>query len=373
MTIRIQEVSTKSDLKKFVLFPHKLYSGNQYWVPEIIQDEIANLSADKNPAFDYCEAAYWLAYRGHEIVGRVAGIINRAYNSKCGKQYARFGWIDFIDDESVSKALLNTVEEWARKKNMTALHGPLGFTDFDPEGMVIEGFEEIGTMTTIYNSAHYPLHLEKLLYSKDADWLEYRLMVPNPVSDRIEKMAQHVAEKNNLQILKTKRRSALRPYARGVFELVNETYKDLYGVVRLSERQIQVYIKQYFSFIDPEYVTIVLHDNKVAAFAIAMPSLSKALQKAKGKLFPFGFIHILKAFRNNDTADLYLIAVRTDLQRKGVTAMIIHDLGKKFIKNNIKHAITHPMLEENDSVVSLWKHYDKKLIRKRRCFSKLLV
>jgi GNAT superfamily N-acetyltransferase len=373
INIVIREVTTSKELKKFVLFPHALYSKNPYWVPSLISDEILTLSKTKNPAFEYCDARYWLAYKEGKVAGRIAGIVNNAFIEKWGKRYARFGWFDFIDDKSVSRALFETVELWALEKNMAAIHGPFGFTDFDPEGLLIDGFDRPGTMTTIYNYPYYAHHLEALNYVKDVDWVEYEIDIPQTIPERVTRIVNEISRRYDLQLLKVKTSRKLLPYARGVFDLINKSYEHLYGVVTLSEKQIDAYIKQFFSFIHPDYVSIVLEKNEVVAFAISMPSLSTALQKSKGRMLPFGFLHLYKALHWNDRVDLYLIAVRPDLQNKGVTSMLIKDLNEKFIKHRIVKAIAHPILEQNGKMISFWKGFKKAIIKRRRCYIKALA
>ena len=373
MSIEIKEVSGRGDLKKFINFPYNLYEGNKYWVPPLFFDEINTLRRDKNPAFEFCEAKYWLAFRDGKIAGRIAGIINQKYIEKWNNKYLRFGWIDFIDDERVANALLDTVENWAQSKGMTAVHGPLGFTDMDNEGTLIEGFEELGTLATIYNYPYYPKLLERCSYKKIVDWVEFAVKTPQKVPEIIEKIANRVKEKNNLTILKINKAKELLPYANEIFEVLNITYKDLYGFVPLSEKQIAMYVKQYFGFIRPEYVPVVLDSKgKVAAFGITMPSLSKALQKARGRLFPFGFFYILRAMRKNDRADLYLVAVRPDLQDKGVNAILIHEMNKTYLKNKIMEVETNPELESNLKVQAQWKLMEKRQHKRRRCYIKYL-
>ncbi len=373
MGIQIREVRTKKELKQFALFPNSLYANNPFWLPSLLSNEVSTLSENQNPAFRYCKAKYWLAHNDGKIVGRIAGIINHAFIKKWGKRYARFGWFDFIDDITVSKALLDTVEQWALEEKMHAIHGPFGFTDFDPEGMLIDGFQRIGTMTTIYNYPYYPDHLEALKYVKDVDWVEYEIEIPETISESLTCKANQVAQQLNLHILKVATSRKLMPYVPGVFELTNKSYSHLYGVVPLSKDQVNAYTNQFFPFIHPKYVSIVLENDLVVAFAIAIPSLSKALQKSKGRLLPFGFFHLYKALHWNDQVDLYLIAVRPDLQNKGVTSILINDLNQKFIDQHISKAITHPILEQNGKMISFWKGYQKTLIRRRRCYIKNLI
>ena len=373
MDIVIKKVEDRRDLKRFISFPYKLYAGNKYWAPPLRFDEMNTLRRDKNPAFEFCEVKYWLAYKDEKIVGRIAGIINWRYIEKWQNRYARFGWIDFIDDEDVSKALIETVEKWAKEKGMEAVHGPLGFTDLDYEGMLIEGFEELGTMATIYNYSYYPKHLEKYGYTKDIDWIEFEIKAPQEVPEKIDRVANIALEKNNLRVLKVKKSKELLPYAKDMFNVLNVAYRDIFGFVPLTDKQVDLYVKQYLGFIRPDYISIVLDSNdKVAAFAITMPSLSKALQKSNGRLFPFGFIYLLKAMKKNNLIDLYLIGVLPEYQGKGVNGILIKELTKIFISKNIVKAETNVELENNYKVQAQWKLFEKRQHKRRRCYIKYL-
>ncbi|MBP7176118.1 MAG: hypothetical protein KBA53_07890 [Thermoclostridium sp.] len=371
--VQIREVTTRRQLKEFIRFPFKLYVNNPNWVPPLISDEMDTLSTNKNPAFDFCEAKYWLAYRDNKVVGRIAGIINHRYIEKWEKHQARFGWIDFIEDIEVARALTNAVEEWAAAKGMDAVHGPLGFCDLDKEGMLIEGFNELSMMITIYNAPYYPEFMEKLGYSKDVDWLEFEIQVPQQLPERVVKINDIVLKRMKLKILPAKKSSDFLPYAKEVFYLVNEAYKDLYGVVELTEKQIDAYVKQYFGFVNPDYVRIILNqDDQLVAFGIALPSLALAMKKANGRAFPFGILHLMKALKKNDRLDLYLVAVKPELQGKGVNALILADINQTAIKNGVKFAETGPELEENKDVQGLWKFYETRQHKKRRCYIKKL-
>jgi hypothetical protein len=374
MEIQLKEVNTLRELKQFVSFQYLLYRDNKYWVPPLRTDELQSLRKDKNPAFDFCEAKYWLAYKNGKIVGRIAGIINKKYNEKWNEKAARFGWFDFIDDTEVSSALLHAVEVWARTNGMNCIHGPLGFTDMDGEGTLVEGFEEVGTFGAIYNYPYYPEYIERAGYSKDIDWVEYEVTMHPEIPEKIERMAKIALQRNNLTVLKVKKAKEITPYAKDIFYVLNETYRDLYGFVELSDRQIDMYVKQYFNFIISEYVPIVLDShNRVAAFGIAMPSLSKALQKCNGRLFPFGFIRVLRAMKNNRKVDLYLTAVRPDMQNKGVNAILIHETNKVFIKNKIEKVETNRELESNAKVQAQWRFYETRQHKRRRCYKKNLT
>ncbi len=373
MEIIIKEVSNKRELRKFISFPYKLYAGNKYWIPPLISEERSILRKDKNPAFDFCEAKYWLAFKDGKVAGRIACIVNPRYIKKWKKKYARFGWVDFIDDENVSKALFDKMETWAREMGMTAVHGPLGFTDLDPEGMLIEGFDELGTIATIYNYPYYPEHLQKYGYKKDIDWVEFEVDVPDKFPEKIERIASIVKRKNKLHILDAKKKKDLLPYTKEIFYLINEAYEPLYGVVSLTEKQIEKYIKQYFGMISPEFVSIILDEqNKIAGFGITMPSMSKAFQKAKGKLFPFGFFYIMKAMKNNARADMYLVAVRPDLQGKGVNSLLFNEFFKVFVNKKIMKTETNPELESNTKVQAQWKFFVRRQHKRRRCYIKKL-
>jgi GNAT superfamily N-acetyltransferase len=306
-------------------------------------------------------------------VGRIAGIINYRFIEKWKDKYCRFGWIDFIDDENVSKALLNKVENWAKGNRMEAVHGPLGFTDLDPEGMLIEGFNELGTIATIYNYPYYAEHIRKLGYEKDADWIEFEVKVPKKVPEKIERIAKVVQKRNKLKILHASKIKEIKPYLMDMFQVLNTAYEELYGFVPLSEKQIKSYVKQYISFANPEFISIILDENdKVAAFGLTFPSLSRSFQKAKGKLLPFGFIHILKALKKNNLIDLYLVAVRPDLQAKGVNSLLFNELIKIYVKHGFEKAESNPELESNTKVQAQWKFFDRRQHKRRRCFIKYL-
>lgn len=371
MEIEIKKVSSRRELKKFIGFPFRLYKGNKYWCPPMRFDELNTLRSDKNPAFDFCEASYWLAYRGTEMVGRVAGIINHKANEKWNEKLVRFGWIDFIDDLAVSKTLLDTVAAWGKEMGMNGIHGPLGFSDMDNEGMLIKGFDELATMASIYNYPYYPEHMEKLGYGRAADWVQYEFGIPPEIPDKVERMTKLVQEKYKLKVLKVKKARELLPYAKKMFKTLNAAFDDLYGYTPLTEKQMEMYTKQYFGFIRPEFVSFVIdeHDD-VVGFGISMSSLTLALQKCNGKLFPFGFIYILRALKKNDTIDMYLNGVRPDYQARGVNALYYNEMHRAYIKHNVVRAITNPQLEENAKALTIWKNFNGRQHITRRCWIK---
>lgn len=372
MSIRINEVANRKDLREFINFPYRLYKRHPYYVPPLRFDEEATLRKDKNPAYEYCDARLWLAYDGNTVVGRVAAIHNRAYIEKWKNRYLRFGWLDFNDDVKVTQALMDQVEKWGRELGMTAVHGPLGFTDLDHEGMLVEGFDRMGTLATLYNYPYYPQHVEILGYQKDADWVEFSIKIPTALPANLDRIAEIVLRRQQLRVLKVKAAKEILPYAADIFELINVAYGNLYGVVPLTPRQVDYYVKQYFTFIHPDFVSLVLdRDGKLAAFGITMPSLSRALQKAAGNLFPFGIFYLLSALRWNKHSDLYLVAVRPELQGKGVNAILMREVNLGYIRRGIQFAESNPQLETNVRA-QMWEYYEREQHKRRRCYIKQL-
>jgi GNAT superfamily N-acetyltransferase len=350
-------------------FPFQLYKDNPCWCPPLKFDDLRTFRKDKNPAFEFCEAEFWLAYQDGRPVGRVAGIINRREVERWNARMVRFGWIDFIDDPEVSRALITTVMEWGRGRGMTGIHGPLGFNDMDPEGMLIEGFDELSAMTVIYNYPYYVDHMNRLGFRKAVDWVEFEVPVPEKIPEKVIRVSRIVAEKYHLRLFKTTRSKELFPFAIKLFTMYNDAYRDLYGFTPLTTRQMEFYTKQYFGYIRPEFISLILNDrDDVVGFGITMPSLSKAMKKANGSLFPFGFLHLLKALRKNDIIHMYLVGVRPDYQGKGALSMIYQDLTGQYIRHGFKLGKTQPMLEENAKVVSVWKNYTFRISARRRCW-----
>lgn len=366
---------TKSNLKKFTQFQIDLYKNNPYFVPPLVSDDVGTLSPDKNPAFDFCEAVYYMAYKNGKPVGRIAGIINSQVNEKSRGATARFGFIDFIDDEEVSQALIKAVEDWARKKGMKKMIGPMGFTDMDHEGMLIQGFEELGTMATIYNYDYYPRHIEKLGYEKEADWVEYLMEVPDKIPEKYDRIADIVKKKYGLKIKKYKSpKKAKEEIGRPLFHLINEAYDSLYEYSHLTEKQIDYYIDIYLSLINFDLLSaIVDKDDKLVGIGISMPSLSRALQKSGGKLFPFGWYHLLRALKcKTDRVDLLLVAVKPEYLNKGVNALLFQDLIPYYIKYGFKYAESNLELETNNKVQGQWDYFKNRQHRRRRAYRKLL-
>ena len=379
-SVQIKRVETKKDLKAFIECHYDLYEGNQYDAPNLYSDELNTLSKDKNAAFDFCEAEYFLALKEGKVVGRVAAIINNKANEKWDKKDVRFGWIDFIDDIEVSKALLKAVEDYGREKGMTSVVGPLGFTDMDPEGMLTWGFDQLGTMATIYNYDYYPKHMEKLGgWEKDNDYVEYRLDVPETAPEKYAKIAEMVEKRYNLHARKlTKKEIFEGGYGKKLFDLINVTYSHLYGFSELSERQIDQYVKMYFPLADLDLITVVEDgnkDNQLVGLAITIPSLTRALQKChRGRLFPFGWWHLLRAikFHKTEVVDLLLIGVLPEYRSKGANSLVFADLIPRYVKYGFKWGETHVEMETNESVQSQWGPLDPTMHKKRRCYRKAI-
>ncbi|MDE5749262.1 MAG: N-acetyltransferase [Duncaniella sp.] len=363
----------KKELNAYVKFPIDLYRDNPYYVPPLIFDDVNTLLPSKNPALEFCEAQSFMAYRDGEPVGRITAIINPMLNEKTGRKEARFGFVDFTDDTEAVDALFGAAEEWARERGMTEIIGPMGFSDMDHEGMLVEGFEEMGTMATIYNYPYYPEHMERMGYRKDTDWIEFRLTVPDKVPEKMTRIAELVMRKYNLRIVKyTSPKKIKADYGQALFELINEAYADLYGYSALTEKQIDYYVDMYLGLVRLDYVSLVVDaDDRLVGVGISLPSLTKALQKSRGSLFPFGWWHLLRALRGkNDVVDLMLVAVRPEYQSKGVNSLFFYDLLNLYIRDGVKFAESNIELEENLHVQSQWDYFEKRQHRRRRAYRK---
>ncbi|MDE6099541.1 MAG: N-acetyltransferase [Paramuribaculum sp.] len=376
MSVEIKALSpVPGQLRPFVKFGNDLYAGSPYHVPSMRMDDMQTLDPNKNPAYEFCRSQAFMAYRDGKPAGRILAIVNDVANERSGRKQARFGFVDFVDDKEVVDALFNAAEQWARKEGMAEMVGPMGFTDMDHEGMLIEGFEEMGTMATIYNYPYYPVHMERLGYEKDVDWIEFRVEVPAEIPEKFQRIADIVRKKFGLRTVKfTSRKKLKDAYGKALFKLINEAYDQLYGYCPLSERQIDHYIAQYLGFLRLDCVSVVVDANdELVAVGISMPSLSKALRKSKGKLFPFGWYHILRAINGrNDVIDLLLIAVKKEYQRRGVNALLFADLIPVYNKHGFRFAESNIELEGNESVQLQWQYFNYRQHRRRRAWKKSL-
>ncbi len=362
-------------MEKFIRFNYRLYKENPYSVPDLFDDMLNTFNKKKNAAFEFCEADYFLALRDGEIVGRVAAIINHKANRTWNKKDVRFGWIDFIDDAEVSEALMRTVEQWGKERGMTHIQGPLGFTDFDAEGMLIEGFDQLSTMSTTYNYPYYSTHIERMGFEKDADWVEYKIYIPDDIPDKHKRISELIQRKYNLNVVKcTSARTLAKKYGQAIFELMNEAYRPLYGYSALSQRQIDQYIRMYLPIIDLRMVTLITDaDDRLIAVGLSMPSLSKALQKSNGRLLPLGWYYLGKTIflkRYPKILDLLLVAVKPEYQNKGVNALLFSDLIPVYRKLGFEYAESNPELEMNGKVQAQWEYFKTEQHKRRRCFVK---
>ncbi len=374
--IEIKELEpTRANLRRFTKFQIDLYRDNPWYVPPLINDDVNTLDPGRNPAFDFCEAVYFMAYREGRPVGRIAAIINRQVNEKQCEFSCRFGFADFVDDREVSAALFEAAEKWGRSKGMSAMVGPLGFTDLDHEGMLVEGFEELSTMATIYNYPYYPEHLAALGYTQANEWLEFVMDVPDAIPDKHNRIAEIVKKKFGLRVLKfTSRKKIKEEYGHALFELINEAYAGLYGYSTLTPRQIDYYVEQYISLLNLDLVTLVVDtEGKLVGVGISMQSMSRALQKSRGRLFPFGWYHLLKGLKGrNDRVDLLLVAVKPEYQSKGVNALLFQDLIPHYRRLGFKWAESNPELADNAKVQSQWEYFSRRQHRRRIAVSKPL-
>lgn len=379
--IEIKKVESKKDLKTFIDFHYDLYEGNEYDVPNLFSDEMNTLSKDKNAAFEFCEAEYYLAYKDGKLAGRVAAIINHKANNKWGKKSVRFGWIDFIDDREVSKALLDAVEKYGREKGMEDVVGPLGFTDMDPEGMLVWGFDQLGTMPTIYNYAYYPEHIEALEgFEVDNKYVEFKIMVPDEVPEKYAKIAMMIEKRYNLHVRKlTKKEVFQGGMGQKIFDLINDTYKDLYGYSELSQKQIDQLIKSYLGFLDFNLITCIEDwtdgEHKLIGVGITMPSLAHALRKChRGRLLPFGWFHVLRAIKQHKTniVDLLLIGILPEYRAKGANALLFADLIPWYQKYGIEWGETQVELETNAGVQGQWGALTPVMHKRRKCYKKII-
>lgn len=371
--IRITEAKTKRELVQFMEFPLRLYRDSPCFVPDILASQVADMQRDKNPAFAYSDARAYLAWKDGKIVGRIAAILNERANEKAGKRYLRFTHLDFIDDDEVVDALFAAVEAWAKELGCAAVHGPLGFSDMDREGLLVEGFDQVSLFYTYYNHPYYMTQLERLGYAKEVDWVELRLAVPKTPDPKLEKLAAYVKQRQRLHVVNLGDKP-IRQIITDVFRLWNDTYYKLFGVVAMTDKQVDKYAGEFLPLVDKRTTAFIYNErDEMVAFGVCCPSLEKAMRKIRGRTVPFGWIQLIRALKGkNEQLDMLLISVRPDLQGAAVNAILLDDLHKKAIKAGFKIAETGPMLELNDNILSQWKRYDTEQIKRRRCYVKEL-
>jgi GNAT superfamily N-acetyltransferase len=371
--IVIKTAETLKEYKDFVNFPFSLYKGSKYWVPPISNEELNMMDKTKNPVFINAEAEYFLAYKNDKIVGRIAAIVNWIEVKEQNKNKVRFGWYDVVDDIEVSEKLIEAVIDFGKKRKLSFIEGPVGFSNMDKAGLLTHGYNELNTMITWYHNSYQKEHLKKLKMKKLAEWVEYRIQIwdEDKAPKKVKKFSELIMKRYNLKPLTFKKTNEVVPYLDEMFYLLNKTYNTLQTFVPIQQYQVDHYKEKYIRYIHPDFIkSVVDNDGKLVAFAITMPSFSKALKKVNGKLFPFGFLNILKAQRFNNKASLYLIGVHPKYQNKGVTAILFNDLQSMFNKRGIKEVETNPELIENTSIQAFWKNYESELHKKRSTFTK---
>lgn len=376
MSVEIKEVQSRRELREFVNFPEKLYRHNPYYVPPLEFDQMDTLNQKKGAAQEFCDSKLYLAYKDGKLAGRVAAIVNRLANKQWNHKEVRFGWYDFIDDREVSKALMDKVEEFGRKYGMESVVGPLGFTDFDPEGLLIEGFDQLSTMALIYNYPYYVDHIEEMGFQKDADWIEYKIEVPKALPERVARMANIIEQRANVHVTPlTRKLIKEKDYAHKIFKIINECYKNLYNFTVLPEKMADKYIGFYLKVLDLNYVSLVENDkDEIVAFGITMPSIVRALQRSRGKLFPFGWWYLAKSlfFKREEGVEMLLVGVNPEYRNSGVNTLVQLDMFKKYTDAGVKWAETNAILETNIKNQGQFKEFDRECKKRRRSYIKPL-
>lgn len=376
MSVEIKEVQSRRELREFVNFPEKLYRHNPYYVPPLEFDQMDTLDQKMGAAQEFCDSKLYLAYKDGKLAGRVAAIVNRLANKQWNHKEVRFGWYDFIDDREVSKALMDKVEEFGRKYGMESVVGPLGFTDFDPEGLLIEGFDQLSTMALIYNYPYYVDHIEEMGFQKDADWIEYKIEVPKALPERVARMANIIEQRANVHVTPlTRKLIKEKDYAHKIFKIINECYKNLYNFTVLPEKMADKYIGFYLKVLDLNYVSLVENDkDEIVAFGITMPSIVRALQRSRGKLFPFGWWYLAKSlfFKREEGVEMLLVGVNPEYRNSGVNTLVQLDMFKKYTDAGVKWAETNAILETNIKNQGQFKEFDRECKKRRRSYIKPL-
>lgn len=375
MSLEIRLVETKRDLKKFIKFPFELYKGDPYWVPPLIKDEMESFNPQKNPAYESAETRLFLAFRDGKIVGRIAAILSHAANNKYNTKNLRFGWWDAINDDDVARALFQAVEKWGKELGMETLTGPHGFSDLDPEGMLVEGYDQLPTISVYYNYPYYPDLVEKYGFHKEIDYVEFRSVVPREtgIPEKLLRIGSKIKERSGIKVVKFKKKREVLKWAVEIFRLLDETFEEIYGSVPLTEKQIQYYVKKYFSFVDKDLLQLAVNENNEAiGFMITMPNLSRAFQKARGRLLPFGWYYILQALKKFEILDFYLAGVKNKYRGYGVDLLMVLEIVQAALDKGASYAESNPELESNKKVQAQWKYFNPTQHKRRRIFKKAI-
>lgn len=375
MSLEIRKVTSSADRKAFVKFQFDLYAGDENWVPPITDDELKSIDPDKNPAYDFCEAEFWMAFKDGKVVGRIGAIVNNAYIEKMGEKVGRISRLEFVEDAEVLQALINTAESWLKEKGMTRVHGPLGFSNLDTQGMLIEGFDHLQSIASVYHKPYYLQMVEALGYEKEIDWVEFRLTVGEQAVEKASRGAKLIARRYGIEVCHFKSEEELKPYTRRIFEILNDAFQELPYTAPFSDKMIDFYASKYVKLLNPEFVKMVKLDGEMIGFVVGMPSLSHAMQKAKGKLFPFGFTHILKARKAKgvDTMDQLLTGVLQEHQSTGAGVILMAEIQNVMQQKGLKYIETTGIFETNTNAISNWKNYEHIQHKRRRCFTKSLA
>ena len=371
--IVIKEAKTQEELHAFVKFPFTLYKDNPYWVPPLIKDEIETIDPNLNPVYQNSDARFFLAYKEEKVVGRIAAIVNWIEVNEIKKSKVRFGWFDTIDNIEVTKLLIDKVIKFGKEHKLKNIEGPLGFSNLDKAGLLIEGFKERNTLITLYNHPYYVEHLKKLDFNEAARWVEYEIKIDDFESspEKVKRFSKLIMERYNLTLLNFKNRSEILPYVDQMFDLLDKTYNSLQTYIPIQDYQIENYKKRFLKFVNPDFIKCIIdNEGKLICFSITMPSFTKALKSINGKLTFINSYHILKAMYFNERASFYLIGIRPDYQNKGIPAIIFNEMQKLFNKQKITIVETNPELEENIAIQKLWKNYEHRLHKRRATFNK---
>lgn len=370
--IQIREMESDRELEDFVKFPFSLYGNSPYWAPPIISEELTTFDREENPVFDHADAHFFLAFKDGKPVGRIAAIINWLEVDELQKPKMRFGWFDAVDDVAVTRALMEKVAEIGRENKLEYIEGPVGFSNMDKAGMLVDGFKELNTMITWYGLPHYPQHMEQLGFSKEKEWVEYKIKIPGEgPSEKVRRFSNLIMEKYDLQVMHFTSKNEILEHVDKIFELINKTYSNLSTFVPIGKEQVQYYKDRYFRYLHPDFINCVADKNgEMVAFAITMPSFAEALQRANGRLWPIGWMHLLLARFFHSKAAFYLIGIKPELQNKGVTSIIFKEMNEMFNRRGITEVETNPELEDNKSIQALWNSYENELHKRRRTYRK---